>query len=147
MIGLDDWQAASENPAPYVASVVQMAKTEGWTGFNLDWEGKNTTSTKALFLNFCGLMNAFADGLAEHGLVFSTDIQARASLYSLFAAWPNAPSTRSERCQCFFLCCVLLLLLLGPAHPAENPARPDAKRPCRVSTVGHAVEWRAVDGA
>ena len=71
----------------------------------------------------------------------------RTSLYSLFAAWPNAPSTRSERCQCFFLCCVLLLLLLGPAHPAGNPARPDAKRPCRVSTVGHAVEWRAVDGA
>jgi hypothetical protein len=89
VIGLDDWQAASKNPAPYVASLVEMAKKEGWTGFNLDWEGKNTTSTKALFLNFCGLMNAFADGLAKHGLVFSTDIQ-------WVTQWSGGPSTELD---------------------------------------------------
>lgn len=89
VIGLDDWQAASKNPAPYVASFVAMAKKEGWAGFNLDWEGANTTSTRALFLNFCGLMNAFADGLAEHGLVFSTDIQ-------WVTQWSGGPSTELD---------------------------------------------------
>jgi hypothetical protein len=106
VIGLDDWQAAEANSAPYIEAFAAAAKEHGWKGFNLDWEGGNTTSTLPLWHNFCKLMDEFADvrkrhslfvhspdqtavyvttenktsfvlmqGLADHGLVFSTDIQ------------------------------------------------------------------------
>ena len=75
VIGLDDWQSAEANSAPYIEAFAAAAKQHGWKGFNLDWEGSNTTSTVPLWRNFCELMNEFADGLAAHGLAFSTDIQ------------------------------------------------------------------------
>ena len=75
VIALDDWQAAQANSAPYVESFAIAAKQYGWKGFNLDWEGKNTTGDLPHWHSFCKLMNELADGLAEHGLEFSTDIQ------------------------------------------------------------------------
>ena len=66
---------ASGANSKYITSFVAAAKQHGWKGLNLDWEGSNTTSTRTDFLAFMTLMNAFADGFAEHGLVFSTDVQ------------------------------------------------------------------------
>lgn len=59
----------------YITSFVAAAKQHGWKGLNLDWEGSDTTGTREDFFAFMTLMNAFADGFAEHGLVFSTDVQ------------------------------------------------------------------------
>ena len=89
VITLEDPFAAMNNTAPYIASFAAMAKKEGWKGFNLDWEGKNTTSTKELFLNFCQLMNDFADGLEKHGLTFSTDVQ-------WVTQWTKGPEDMTE---------------------------------------------------
>jgi hypothetical protein len=75
VISMDDPWAAMANSAPYIKSFAAVAKAEGWTGFNLDWEGTNTTGNRTNFLNFCKLMNDFADGLHVHGLEFSTDVQ------------------------------------------------------------------------
>ena len=75
VIGLDDPYAAMKNMTPYVESFAAAAKQHGWAGFNLDWEGANTTGTEQAFVNFVQLNNAFADGLAAHGLRYSTDVQ------------------------------------------------------------------------
>jgi len=81
VVGLEDWQAAmksmneSGGGSKYITSFVAAAKQHGWKGLNLDWEGGNTTSTRKKFLDFMTLMNQFADALAQHGMVFSTDVQ------------------------------------------------------------------------
>jgi hypothetical protein len=75
VISLDDPQAAMTNTTAYVEAFAAVAKKEGWAGFNLDWEGPGTTGNRSNFLNFCALMNEFADGLHAHGLSFSTDVQ------------------------------------------------------------------------
>lgn len=75
VISLEDPQAAMRNATPYVDAFVAIAKSEGWSGFNLDWEGPDVTGNHTDWLNFCGLMDAFADGLHAHGLRFSTDVQ------------------------------------------------------------------------
>jgi len=90
VMGLDDPFAAMVNVTPYVESFAAAAKVNGWTGFNLDWEGHNTTGNRSLFLNFCSLMNAFADGLHAHGLEFSTDVQWVTQPYG------NKPSTELD---------------------------------------------------
>ena len=59
----------------YITSFVAAAKQNGWKGLNLDWEGSTTTSTREDFFAFMTLMNAFADAFAQHGIVFSTDVQ------------------------------------------------------------------------
>ena len=76
VLRLDDPYATAANPQPFIDSFVARAKVEGWTGFNLDWEGHNTTGTLDYFLRFMKLNNAFADGLAAHGLQFTTDVQS-----------------------------------------------------------------------
>lgn len=81
VITLEDPQAAirsmneSGSESKYITSFVAAAKQHGWKGFNLDWEGSNTTSTRKDFFEFMTLMNQFADALAQHGMVFSTDTQ------------------------------------------------------------------------
>ena len=76
VLRLDDPYATAANPQPFIDSFVARAKVEGWTGFNMDWEGHNTTGTLDYFLRFMKLNNAFADGLAAHGLQFTTDVQS-----------------------------------------------------------------------
>ena len=76
VLRLDDPYATAANPQPFIDSFVARAKVEGWTGFNMDWEGHNTTGTLEYFLRFMKLNNAFADGLAAHGLQFTTDVQS-----------------------------------------------------------------------
>ena len=81
VVGLEDPEAAMKSmnesgaDSKYITSFVAAAKQHGWKGFNLDWEGRNTTSTRKDFLDFMTLMNQFADALAQHGMVFSTDVQ------------------------------------------------------------------------
>ena len=81
VIGLEDQQAAIKSMnesgagSKYITSFVAAAKQHGWKGLNLDWEGGNTTSTRADFFGFMTLMNQLADAFAAHGLAFSTDIQ------------------------------------------------------------------------
>ena len=81
VVGLEDPEAAMKSmnesgaDSKYITSFVAAAKQHGWKGFNLDWEGRNTTSTRKDFLDFMTLMNQFADAFAKHGMVFSSDIQ------------------------------------------------------------------------
>jgi hypothetical protein len=81
VVGLEDPAAAIKSmnesgaDSPYITSFVAAAKQHGWKGLNLDWEGRNTTSTREDFLEFMTLGNQFADALAQHGMVFSMDVQ------------------------------------------------------------------------
>ena len=76
VIGVDDPYAAMKNVTPYVESFAAAAKQHGWAGLNLDREGVNTAGTEQAFVNSCvnfvRLNNASADGLAAHGLRYST---------------------------------------------------------------------------
>jgi hypothetical protein len=54
---------AEKNSAPYIAAFAAAAKQHGWKGFNLDWEGSNTTSSLPLWCadaaclgNYCWLL-------------------------------------------------------------------------------------------
>ena len=121
VMGLDDWKAAEANSAPYIASFAAAAKQHGWKGFNLDWEGGNTTSDIPHWHAFCKLMDEFADGLAQHGLEFSTDVQWVTQAYGSkpsaeLTALLGAGRARWITMDTYCVCSISLFARLGLTH-------------------------------
>lgn len=70
-------QAAIDNPGPLISQAVALAEQHGWDGYNIDDESHVAPrGTIAAFEAWVGFINAFADGLHEHGLKLSADIQS-----------------------------------------------------------------------
>ena len=70
-------EAAIANPRPAVASAVALAMQHGWSGYNIDDESSCAPrGSIANFTRWLTFIDALADGLHEHGLVLTADIQA-----------------------------------------------------------------------
>jgi len=79
--------AALKNPNTTIDSAVQLALQHGWSGYNIDDESHTapfgTIEEAHVWVSF---INAFADGLHEHGLQLTADVQ------SVTLPWKYEPS-------------------------------------------------------
>ena len=70
-------QAAIDNPTLAIASAVELALQHNWSGYNIDDESHTAPrKSPANFRAWVGFINAFADGLHQHGLQLTADVQS-----------------------------------------------------------------------